>query len=161
MADSSGTTGHSLTVCLFHAGDPPYLTYPATVLSDDGDHVVVRALWAEPAARDVGYVTFEHGDLWTEHYWRNRWYAIKEIRHRTGRRKGWYCDVARPARVDEDRLLSEDLYLDLWVSADGTTVLRLDEEEFAASGLRTRDPVAAAAAERALEELERLARQGF
>jgi len=52
----------------------------------------------------------------------------------------------------------EDLDLDLWVSADRSAVLRLDEDEFAASGLAGRDPEAAAAAVAALDELERLAR---
>ncbi|MGW3406905.1 DUF402 domain-containing protein, partial [Streptomyces zhihengii] len=47
---------------------------------------------------------------------------------------------------------------DLWVSADGGEVLRLDEDEFAASGLAERDPDAAAAAVRALDGLELLAR---
>ncbi|MZG19060.1 DUF402 domain-containing protein, partial [Streptomyces sp. SID5914] len=54
----------------------------------------------------------------------------------------------------------EDLDLDLWRSADGTDVRRLDEDEFAESGLADRDPGAAAAAVAALDELERLARRG-
>jgi hypothetical protein len=58
-------------------------------------------------------------------------------------------------------LVSEDLDLDLWASADGSTVLRLDEDDFAASGLADRDPVAAARARQALDELERLARTRF
>jgi hypothetical protein len=158
---ASGKTEPRVTVCLFHGDETPYLTYRATTLFDDGDHIVVRALWAEPAERDVGYVSFQHQDVWTEHYWRSRWYAIKEIRDTAGRRKGWYCDVARPARVEGDQLFSEDLYLDLWVSADRTSVLRLDEDEFTESGLRQRDPEAARAAERALDELELLSAQGF
>jgi hypothetical protein len=151
----------SLNVSLFHQGQAPYLTYPATVVFDDGDHIVVRAVWAEPAERDVGYVRFEHQDLWTEHYWRSRWYAVKEVRDRVGRRKGWYCDVARPARIEGDQLMSEDLYLDLWVAGDGSTVLRLDEDEFLKSSLSQREPDAAEAARRALDELEILGRDGF
>jgi hypothetical protein len=46
------------------------------------------------------------------------------------------------------------------VSADGSRVIRLDEDEFAASGLAERDPAAADAAARALDELELLARSG-
>ena len=136
------------------------LAYSATVLFDDGDHIVLRAPWQEAADRDVGYVLFERGDQWIEHYWRSRWYAVKEIHRSDGTFKGWYCDVARPLQVRGDRLYSEDLYLDVWVSADGVTVLRLDEDEFAASGLVERDPAAAAAAARAFEELVRLARRG-
>jgi predicted enzyme related to lactoylglutathione lyase len=139
----------------------PRLAYAARLLFDDGDHIVVRAPWQEAADRDVGYVRFERGDQWTEHYWRSRWYAVKEIQASDGTFKGWYCDVARPVTVVGDRLYSEDLDLDVWVSADGRTVLRLDEDEFAASGLAERDPDAAAAARRAFEELVRLAHRGF
>jgi hypothetical protein len=57
-------------------------------------------------------------------------------------------------------LVVEDLDLDLWRSADGTDVRRLDEDEFAASGLSHTDPEAAAAAMAALDELEGLAREG-
>lgn len=54
----------------------------------------------------------------------------------------------------------EDLDLDLWRSADGTDVRRLDEDEFAESGLGASDPEAARAALAALDELESLARGG-
>ncbi len=51
--------------------------YPAEVDSDDGIHIVVRGPWAEPEARDLGFVRFEPDDVFTEHYWRDRWYSIK------------------------------------------------------------------------------------
>jgi Protein of unknown function (DUF402) len=137
------------------------IEYPAAVLLDDGTHLLVRGLWSEPTARDLGFVRFEPGDVFTEHYWRDRWYSVKEVRDGQSRRKGWYCDVARPVRVRGGLLISEDLDLDLWASADGGTVLRLDEDDFAASGLAERDPAAAQRALAALDELERLARGGF
>lgn len=134
--------------------------YPATVVADDGVRVTVTAPWSLPHVRDFGFVRFEPGDVFTEHYWRDRWYAVKEVCDAGGGRKGWYCDITRPAVVAGDALTSEDLDLDLWVSADGAQVLRLDEDEFAASGLAGRDPAAAAQAVRALDELEALARRG-
>lgn len=139
----------------------PDVTYDATVISDDGTHLVVRGPWAEEEPRDLGFVRFEPGDLFTEHYWRDRWYSVKEVRRPTGARKGWYCDVARPVRIEDGVVVSEDLDLDLWVSADGRTILRLDEDEFAAGGLADADPAAAAHAMEALAELERLARRRF
>ncbi|WP_419993263.1 DUF402 domain-containing protein [Streptomyces boninensis] len=134
--------------------------YPATAVSDDGTRAVVRAPWAGPPVRDFGFVRFESGDVFTEHYWRDRWYSIKEVRAADGTLKGWYCDITRPAVVTGDTLTIEDLDLDLWRSADGGTVLRLDEDEFEESGLAERDPDAAARAQAALDELERLARDG-
>lgn len=139
----------------------PDVEYDAGVLADDGNHIVVRGPWAEAEARDLGFVRFEPGDVFTEHYWRDRWYSVKEVRTEGGDLKGWYCDVVRPVRAEAGALVSEDLELDLWVSADGRTMLRLDEDEFAASGLAQTDPDAATQAREALAELERLARGGF
>lgn len=139
----------------------PDVEYPAVVLFDDGTHLVVRAPWEGEASRDLGFARFERGDVFTEHYWRDRWYSIKEVRDAGGVLKGWYCDVTRPAQVRQGWLVVMDLDLDLWMSADGRTILRLDEEDFVASGLDRRDPDAAAEARRALDELERLARDGF
>lgn len=137
------------------------MQYPVDVLRDDGTHIVVRGPWAEPTGRDLGFAVFEPGDVFTEHYWRDRWYSVKEVRDARGGLKGWYCDVTRPVRTEAGAILSEDLHLDLWVSADRSTVLRLDEDEFEAGGLAETDPLAATRARSALDELERLAANGF
>ncbi|WP_406493027.1 DUF402 domain-containing protein [Streptomyces sp. NBC_00846] len=155
MSASSAET--ALTVALVKAGRTK-IRYPADVVHDDGTRVTVRAPWAAPGVRDFGFVRFEPGDVFTEHYWRDRWFAVKEVRTGAGELKGWYCDVTRPAVLRGGELLVEDLDLDLWVSADGTSVLRLDEDEFEESGLDERDPAAAGAARRALDQLEQLAR---
>ncbi|MFF6812745.1 DUF402 domain-containing protein [Streptomyces sp. NPDC012403] len=136
------------------------IRYPAELLADDGTRVTVRAPWAGDGVRDFGFVRFEPGDVFTEHYWRDRWYSVKEVRTADGTLKGHYCDITRPAELSGGRLVVEDLDLDLWVSADGADVRRLDEDEFAASGLLTTDPEAAAAAVAALDELDARAREG-
>ena len=140
-----------------HAG---LLEYDARVLSDDGNHLVVKAEFAEPSSRDLGFAIFELGDIWTEHYWRDRWYSVKAISTPAGELKGWYCDAARPVEVDGAVVVSVDLELDLWVSADRSEIIRLDEDEFHALGLPGQYPVAAASAERGIEELVHLARTG-
>ncbi|MET8578401.1 DUF402 domain-containing protein [Streptomyces sp. NPDC005012] len=157
MSANSGD-GTAVEVVLLKAGRTK-IRYPAELLADDGSRVTVRAEWAGESARDFGFVRFEPGDVFTEWYWRDRWYAVKAVRGPSGVLKGWYCDVTRPAGFSGGELVVEDLDLDLWVSADGREVLRLDEDEFAASGLRERDPEAARNAEAALDELERLARE--
>ncbi|MFD3487096.1 DUF402 domain-containing protein [Streptomyces sp. NPDC058665] len=164
--DSGGAPAVQVDVRLVKAGAKK-IRYPASLVADDGTHVVVRAPWAAEGVRDFGFVRFEPGDVFTEHYWRDRWYAVKEVRTGDGVLKGWYCDVTRPAVVRgrgpgelRYELVVEDLDLDLWASADGGTVLRLDEDEFDESGLAERDPVAADAARRALDELELLVRDG-
>ncbi|GGX95474.1 DUF402 domain-containing protein [Streptomyces minutiscleroticus] len=156
-ADPARRPAGTVEVVLVKAGRTK-IRYPAERLRDDGVRVTVRAPWAGAGVRDFGFVRFEPGDVFTEHYWRDRWYAVKEVRDGRGTPKGWYCDVTRPAAVSADGLVVEDLDLDLWCSADGTAVVRLDEDEFAASGLAAADPEAASAARAALDELERLAR---
>ncbi|MGW1129628.1 DUF402 domain-containing protein [Streptomyces sp. NPDC002526] len=153
----AGSTDSTLTVVLVKAGKTK-IRYPATLAADDGTRVTVRAPWAAPGVRDFGFVRFEPGDVFTEHYWRDAWFAVKEVRTGAGGLKGWYCDVTRPAVLRDGELVVEDLDLDLWVSADRSEILRLDEDEFAASGLAGHDPEAAEAAAAALDELERLAR---
>ncbi|MGP2437437.1 DUF402 domain-containing protein [Streptomyces sp. JW3] len=136
------------------------IRYRSELLADDGTRITVRAPWSGAGVRDFGFVRFEPGDVFTEYYWRDRWYAVKEVRAGTGALKGWYCDITRPAVRTGAELVVEDLDLDLWRSADGTDVRRLDEDEFAESGLPDRDPAAAAAAAAALDDLEHLARTG-
>jgi hypothetical protein len=159
MSGNSTEPTGELEVVLLKAGRTK-IRYPARLLGDDGVRVVVSADWASPGVRDFGFVRFEPGDVFTEYYWRDRWYAVKEVRDARGGLKGWYCDITRPAVRSGGELVVEDLDLDLWRSADGTAVVRLDEDEFADSGLLTTDPEAAAAALAALDELELLAEEG-
>ncbi|MEU9650213.1 DUF402 domain-containing protein [Streptomyces sp. NPDC048110] len=161
MSANSAEPTAEVSVVLVKSGRTK-IRYGATLLHDDGTRLAVRAPWAGDGVRDFGFVRFEAGDVFTEYYWRDRWYAVKEVRTGAGVLKGWYCDITRPAVLTGTELVVEDLDLDLWRSADGTDVRRLDEDEFAESGLADRDPRAADAAVAALDELERLARgDGF
>jgi hypothetical protein len=159
MSANSADRLPQLDVVLVKAGRTK-IRYTGELVSDDGTRVAVRAPWAGSGVRDFGFVRFESGDVFTEYYWRDRWYAVKEVRSATGVLKGWYCDITRPAVRSGPELVVEDLDLDLWRSADGTDVRRLDEDEFAESGLAETDPEAARAALAALDELESLARGG-
>ncbi|TVZ88957.1 DUF402 domain-containing protein [Streptomyces sp. BK340] len=159
MSANSAETTARVEVVLVKGGRTK-IRYPAELLADDGVRVSVRAPWAGEGVRDFGFVRFEAGDVFTEHYWRDRWYSVKEVRAGNGTLKGWYCDITRPAVLSGTELVVEDLDLDLWRSADGTDVRRLDEDEFAESGLAETDPGAASAAVAALDELEALAREG-
>ncbi|GAA2765677.1 DUF402 domain-containing protein [Streptomyces paradoxus] len=159
MSANSADRLPQLDVVLVKAGRTK-IRYTGELLADDGTRLAVRAPWAGSGVRDFGFVRFEPGDVFTEYYWRDRWYAVKEVRSGTGALKGWYCDVTRPALRTGSELVVEDLDLDLWRSADGSDVRRLDEDEFAESGLGDSDPQAASAALAALDELESLARGG-
>ncbi|MER8234506.1 DUF402 domain-containing protein [Streptomyces sp. NPDC094049] len=153
-------SGRSVEITLTKAGRTK-IRYPAEVLGEYGDRLSVRAPWAAEGIRDFGFVRFEPGDVFVEHYWRDRWFTVKEVWSADGVRKGWYCDITRPAVIGEAGVVVEDLDLDLWVSADGSEVLRLDEDEFAASGLAASDPEAAERAVAALDALAALGREGL
>ncbi|MEU8846802.1 DUF402 domain-containing protein [Streptomyces sp. NPDC048564] len=156
MSVNSAEQGRPLDVVLVKGGRTK-IRYEAELVADDGTRIAVRAPWSGAGVRDFGFVRFEPGDVFTEYYWRDRWYAVKEVRDASGALKGWYCDVTRPATLSGTELVVEDLDLDLWRSADGTDVRRLDEDEFTESGLAQTDPEAAAAAVAALDELEAFA----
>ena len=149
----------NITVHLLKPGKRTTVTYTGELLRDEGDHVLIHARW-ERARLDLGYVVFDTGDHFYEHYYIERWFNVFEVRAESGGLKGWYCNVTRPARIDGDVITSEDLELDLFVAPDRRTILRLDLDEFEARGLDVADPGAHAAALAALDELEQLARAG-
>jgi uncharacterized protein len=95
--------------------------------------VVVEAVWTR-ADYDLGYTRFETGDRFVEYYYAERWFNVFAIASKGGERKGWYCNIAEPARISTDTVVQVDLYLDVWVNPVGE-ILLLDEDEFEASTL--------------------------
>jgi protein associated with RNAse G/E len=92
--------------------------------------IIIQAIWTSPA-RDLGYTCFEPGDRFTEYYYTDRWFNILDIASADGVRKGWYCNIAEPARIFDSRVEQIDLLLDVWVNPVGELLI-LDEDEFAA-----------------------------
>jgi predicted RNA-binding protein associated with RNAse of E/G family len=148
-----------ITVQLLKPGKGATITYEGERLREAPGEILILARWERPAL-DLGYITFETGDRFYEHYYSERWYNIFEIRSATGRLKGWYCNVTRPAHIEDSTITSEDLELDLFVSSDRATIKRLDEDEFEARGFAQSDPATYMAALAAIGELEQLARAG-
>jgi protein associated with RNAse G/E len=75
-------------------------------------------------------VVFKENDRFVETFYTDHWYNIFEIYDRDdGKRKGWYCNVCRPAVLTDGAVSYVDLALDLWISADGKQTV-LDEDEF-------------------------------
>ena len=95
--------------------------------------MIIKAIWTRPAL-DLGYTRFEPDDRFTEYFYTDRWFNIFDIASSAGKRKGWYCNIAEPARIFADRIEQVDLLLDVWVSTTGEYLL-LDEDEFAAAML--------------------------
>ncbi len=133
--------------------------FEAALVERTPTSVTVRAPWGRGPV-DLGMLVFAPGDTLVEHYYSDRWYNIFALYGPDGRLKGWYCNVTRPALIGPDYVESEDLELDLLVSADRRELRLDDEAEFAARNLERDDPAAHAAALAAVEELRALVAAG-
>ncbi|MBX5455940.1 MAG: DUF402 domain-containing protein [Thermogemmatispora sp.] len=106
-------------------------SYQGEVLAATSRTCIIRAFWTWPD-RDLGYARFETGDCFTEYYYTDRWFNIFAIAGKDGKRKGWYCNIAEPAVIQDDRIEQVDLFLDVWVDRQGRVQV-LDEDEFQAA----------------------------
>jgi protein associated with RNAse G/E len=111
------------------AGEVLY-EYGGDELRRDDTTIVLEAFFTRD---DMPFmdVTFKKGDRFVEYYYSDRWYNIFVVYDRDdGQIKGWYCNVGKPAVIEDGIVSYVDLALDLWVSADGKQTV-LDEDEFA------------------------------
>lgn len=149
----------TITVHLIKPLKQIVIRYEGTLLERSDTYIFLHAQWERPPL-DVGYVVFEPGDHLYEHFYTNRWYNIYELRSPAGVLKGWYSNITRPAVFGDNTIESEDLELDLFVAPDRQRILVLDEDDYAARGLETSDPVAHRAAWDTLNALRDLAERG-
>ena len=105
------------------------IQYQGEVVEYLSHGVIIQAYWSHPT-KNLGYISFEPGDRFIEYYYTDRGYNIFDISSTQGVRKGWYCNIAEPAILIDDRIEQVDLLLDVWVSPTGETLI-LDEDEFA------------------------------
>jgi uncharacterized protein len=133
---------------LDHTGREVF-AYPGVVLERTAASVTVEAFFSRYDRLDLGYTVFERGDRFVESFFTDRWYNIFEI-YAVGSQalRGWYCNLTRPAVIDDHEVSAVDLALDVWVDASGQAQV-LDEAEFAALPLSAEevDTVRAACAE--------------
>src|SRR5215469_14248807 len=120
----------SITVNKLNALGEIKIQYQGEVVERLADRIIIQAYWEHPL-KELGYTRFEPGDRFIEYYFTNRWFNIFDISTTDGERKGWYCNVAEPALIHDDRIEQLDLLLDVWVDPGGNLLL-LDEDEFEA-----------------------------
>jgi len=119
-----------ITVVKLNPRGETKIRYQGEVIERLSHGVIIQAYWSLPT-KNLGYACFEPGDRFIEYYDTRRWFNIFDIADTRGVRKGWYCNIAEPAVLFEDRVEQVDLLLDVWVTPEGTTLI-LDEDEFAA-----------------------------
>lgn len=103
--------------------------YHGTILSQTPTSLMLAATYDRNEVR-VGDMVLCRGDLFKETFFRDRWYNVFAVYDPAGPLKGWYCNVTRPARIEDGHVFSEDLALDVVVLPDGRCEV-LDEDEFA------------------------------
>ena len=127
------------------------IAYSGNLILRAGNEIVLEAIFEyEPMER--GYATLKPGDRFVEHFYSDRWYNVFAI-YEGDLHKGWYCNITRPAKFEGDHIYADDLALDYFVQPTGKEFI-LDEEEFDALGLDSKESAAARAA---LEELRSMA----
>ena len=126
--------------------------YEGTLLNRDDHSIVLEALF-DRADMPFMEVVFKTGDRFVEYYYTDRWYNIFAVHDRDDDQiKGWYCNIGKPAVLEDHTVSYIDLALDLWVSLDGRQTV-LDEDEFEA--LKLNEDLRSGAL-KGLEELKEL-----
>lgn len=103
--------------------------YEGVVLHREENKITLEALFNRD---DMPFmdIVLKRNDRFVETFYSDRWYNIFEIYDRDdGRIKGWYCNIGKPAVLEDGIVSYVDLALDLWISADGKQTV-LDEDEF-------------------------------
>lgn len=123
--------------------------YSGQVVARGATWVCLRAAFDRDKA-DLGFVTLRRGDIFTEWFYADRWYNVFRIEEAgSGRLKGWYCNVTRPAHIAPDSVCADDLALDVFVMPDGSLRL-LDQDAFEALALPPDERTAALGAVEAI-----------
>jgi uncharacterized protein len=130
--------------------------YPARVLARESNSICLEASFNRDDM-DLGYTVFRRGDRFIETFYNDRWYNVFAVYDRDSQeRKGWYCNLCRPAKIGEKAVWCEDLALDVWVTPD-RKILILDEVEYAEIDLA---PHERQASQQALADLLKLGKDG-
>ena len=108
--------------------------YEGVMLSRAENAITLEALFNRD---DMPFmdIVLKRNDRFVETFYSDRWYNIFEIYDRDdGKLKGFYCNIGKPAVIEDDFVSYVDLALDLWVSTDGRQTV-LDEDELEALNL--------------------------
>ena len=108
--------------------------YESEVLHRDENSITVEAFFNRD---DMPFqeIILKRNDRFVETFYTDKWYNIFEIYDRDdGALKGWYCNITKPAVIEDGHVSYVDLALDLWVSANGRRTV-LDEDELEELGL--------------------------
>ena len=119
----------TITIIKLDAEEKEVWRYLGNVIEWSEQKVIIEAHFNKDDFLFHGLM-LKRDDRFLETYYTARWYNIFEIYDRDdGQLKGWYCNVTKPAKVENGQISYVDLALDLLVFADGRQLV-LDEDEF-------------------------------
>lgn len=105
------------------------LSYDGERIDEDARSICVRAIFQIERSQ-VGEVVLLRGDIFTEWFYRDRWYNIFRIQDpHTLALKCYYCNITRPSQFNSDEIRSDDLALDILVLPN-QQIFILDQDEF-------------------------------
>jgi hypothetical protein len=120
-----------VTVCKLDATGREMLRYQGELVERGPNWVRVAATF-ERGRTEAGPLTIHPGDRLVETFYDDRWYNVFAVfSSDESIFRGWYCNIARPAKLGEALIAQDDLALDLVVLPDGGLQV-LDRAEFEA-----------------------------
>jgi uncharacterized protein len=132
------TNGEDVRVVKLAPDGSEAASYSGTLIMAPPGWVVVRATWTF-RRMELGYMTFEPDDYLIEYFATSEPFNAFVLFSPEDEFKGWYCNIAHPTTVCNQTVYWHDLYVDVIQKYDGT-ILIMDEDELAESGLHQHDP---------------------
>lgn len=120
--------GEQVTVIKQNEKGEEVWRYSGRLLERGMDYATIEAFF-DRDDDDIYGLFLRRGDRFIETFYNNRWYNIHEVHAREDDRlRGWYCNICKPAQIDEKRISYEDLAIDLLVYTNGRQrVVDMDE----------------------------------
>jgi hypothetical protein len=110
----------------------PVQTYEEWLVLDRPDAKVLLQEYTGPDLELAGSPMLEHGAPAVWYVFPEKWHDIARFHLRDGTLTGFYTNLCMPVKINADRWVGRDLFLDLWQPA-GAEARWLDEAELAAA----------------------------
>ena len=119
------------TITLTYKRLPDRINYFQQQLLYEDDDVIVTTQKIKPSAEIVQNGHTVLGENFTAIWFvfTGLWYDIGKIYNPNNEWTGYYCDIIKPVNRSTEKFEIVDLFLDLWVSPDGSYEIQ-DEDEF-------------------------------
>lgn len=130
--------GSTVRIVKLEPNGKPRTRYDGDVFATPPGWVATRCTWPH-GPMDLGYIDFRDGDYLDEYFALERPYNAMALFRADSTFVAWYCNVTHPTTIAAGEIHWHDLYVDVIVYPDGSTLVR-DEDELDDSGLATSDP---------------------